>query len=133
MRHSKNSPSTSLSTPASAETRRIYFSFGELWKTFCAVQSGQWSKKTKENLQCLFKKHVIPIIGQQAPREVTLTSLQLLLNRMAETAIGNRLSVRFVPISELALSTPRTKMSFQRIRPEKLPCRRFRKSRASVF
>jgi hypothetical protein len=24
--------------------------FGELWRTFCAVQSGQWSKKTKENL-----------------------------------------------------------------------------------
>jgi len=58
-------------------------SFAELWQTFCAVQSCQWSKKTKENLQCLFKKHVIPIIGQQAPREVTLTSLQLLLNRMA--------------------------------------------------
>jgi integrase len=58
--------------------------FGELWQTFCAVQSGQWSMKTKENLQCLFKKHVLPIIGQQAPREVTLTSLQLLLNEMAE-------------------------------------------------
>jgi integrase len=48
------------------------------------VQSGQWSKKTKENLLCLFKKHVLPIIGHQAPREVTLTSLQLLLNQMAE-------------------------------------------------
>ena len=58
--------------------------FAELWRTFCAVESGQWSKKTKENLQCLFKKHVLPIIGQQAPREVTLTSLQLLLNQMAE-------------------------------------------------
>jgi hypothetical protein len=43
--------------------------FGELWKAFCAVKSGQWSKKTKENLQCLFGKHVVPIIGQQAPRE----------------------------------------------------------------
>jgi len=58
--------------------------FAELWQTFCAVQSGQWSKKTKENLLCLFKKHVLPIIGHQAPREVTLTSLQLLLNQMAE-------------------------------------------------
>jgi integrase len=58
--------------------------FGELWKAFCAVKSGQWSKKTKENLQCLFGKHVVPVIGQQAPREVTLTSLQLLLNKMAE-------------------------------------------------
>jgi len=58
--------------------------FSELWKAFCAVKSGQWSKKTKENLQCLFGKHVVPIIGPQAPREVTLTSLQLLLNKMAE-------------------------------------------------
>jgi hypothetical protein len=32
--------------------------FGVLWKAFCAVKSGQWSKKTKENLQCLFGKHV---------------------------------------------------------------------------
>ncbi len=59
-------------------------SFAELWQTFCAVQSGQWSKKTKENLLCLFRKHVLPIIGQQAPGEVTLTSQQLLLNEMAE-------------------------------------------------
>jgi integrase len=58
--------------------------FGELWKAFCAVKSAQWSKKTKENLQCLFGKYVVPVIGQQAPREVTLTSLQLLLNKMAE-------------------------------------------------
>jgi hypothetical protein len=48
------------------------------------VKSGQWSKKTKENLQCLFQKHVVLIMGPQAPREVTLTSLQLLLNKMAE-------------------------------------------------
>jgi len=58
--------------------------FAELRRTFCAVQSGQWSKKTKENLLCLFRKHVLPIIGQQTPGEVTLTSLQLLLNEMAE-------------------------------------------------
>jgi hypothetical protein len=48
--------------------------FSDLWQAFCAVQSGQWSKKTKENLQCLFKKHVLAVIGQQAPREVTLTT-----------------------------------------------------------
>ena len=47
--------------------------FAELWKAFCAMKSGQWSKKTKENLQCLFGKRVIPIIGQQDPREVTLS------------------------------------------------------------
>ena len=58
--------------------------FTELWKAFCAVTSGQWSMKTRQNLPCLFGKHVVPIVGQQAPREVTLTSLQLLLNKMAE-------------------------------------------------
>jgi len=34
--------------------------FAELWKAFRAVKAGQWSKKTKENLECLFAKHVIP-------------------------------------------------------------------------
>jgi len=58
--------------------------FGELWKAFCAVKSGQWSKKTKENLQCLFRKHFVPAVGQQGVREITLTALQLLLNKMAE-------------------------------------------------
>ncbi len=58
--------------------------FSDLWMAFCAVKSGQWSKKTKEDLRYLFAKHVIPIIGSQPPREVTLTSLQLLLNKMAE-------------------------------------------------
>ena len=47
-------------------------------------KSGQWSKKTREDLRYLFGKHVLPVIGEQPPREVTLTSLQLLLNKMAE-------------------------------------------------
>jgi len=58
--------------------------FTELWNVFCAVKSGRWSKKTKEDLRYLFAKHVLPIVGNQPPREVTLTSLQLLLNKMAE-------------------------------------------------
>jgi integrase len=58
--------------------------FADLWNAYCAVRSGQWAKKTKEDLRYLFAKHVIPIVGSQPPREVTLTSLQLLLNKMAE-------------------------------------------------
>jgi len=58
--------------------------FTELWNVFCAVKSGRWSKKTKEDLRYLFAKHVLPIVGNQPPREVTLTSLQLRLNKMAE-------------------------------------------------
>lgn len=38
----------------------------------------------REDLRYLFGKHVLPIVGPQAPREVTLTSLQLLLNKMAQ-------------------------------------------------
>jgi integrase len=58
--------------------------FADLWNAYCAVRSGQWAKKTKEDLQYLFAKHVIPIVGSQPLREVTLTSLQLLLNKVAE-------------------------------------------------
>ena len=80
--------------------------FSELWKAFCAVKSGQWSKKTKENLQCLFAKHVLPIVGNQPLREVTLTSLQLLLNKWRTTAIANPQSAKFARTLSLALSTP---------------------------
>jgi integrase len=58
--------------------------FADLWKAFSAVKSGRWSKKTREDLRYLFAKHVIPIVGYQAPGEVTLTSLQLLINKLAE-------------------------------------------------
>jgi hypothetical protein len=54
--------------------------FTELWNVFCAVKSGRWSEKTKEDLRYLFAKHVLSMVGNvgnQPPREVTLTSLQL--------------------------------------------------------
>ena len=46
--------------------------FCELWKAFCAVKSGQWSRKSM--------------------RDVTLTSLQLLVNKMTEdgSQVGGR-------------------------------------------
>jgi hypothetical protein len=40
-------------------------------------------KKRRSDLLYLFAKHVLPIVGSQPPREVTLTSLQLLVNKMA--------------------------------------------------
>jgi hypothetical protein len=58
--------------------------FADLWNAFCAIRSGRWSNKTKEDLRYLFGKHVLPVLANQPPREVTLTSLQLLLNKMAE-------------------------------------------------
>jgi integrase len=108
-------------------------SFAELWQTFCAVQSGQWSKKTKENLQCLFKKHVLSIIGEQAPREVTLTSLQLLLNRMADngyskSAVGQvRIYIKacfeYATDEDLIPKNPARKIAMPKIR--KKSCQRF--------
>jgi site-specific recombinase XerD len=47
---------------------RSIATFADLWKAFSAVKAGRWSKKTRE--------------------EVTLTSLQLLLNKMAEDGYG---------------------------------------------
>ena len=79
--------------------------FTDLWNAYCAVRSGQWAKKTKEDLRYLFAKHVIPIVGSQPPREVTLTSLQLLLNKMADD-IASPLSKRFARTRELASNTP---------------------------
>ena len=61
--------------------------FAELWKAYCAVKSGQWSKKTRENLECLFARHVLSRLGRQEMRSLTLTSLQLLVNRVAEDGI----------------------------------------------
>jgi site-specific recombinase XerD len=41
-------------------------------------------KESKEDLRYLFAKHVIPVVRSHPPREVTPTSLQLLLGEMAE-------------------------------------------------
>ena len=107
--------------------------FTELWKAFCAVKSGQWSKKTRENLQCLFGKHVVPIIGQQAPREVTLTSLQLLLNKMAEDGYGKsavgqvrtyiKSCFEYATDEDLIRKSPARKLAMPKI--QKKSCERF--------
>jgi len=107
--------------------------FAELWNAFCAVKSGQWSKKTKENLKCLFAKHVIPQIGSQRMREMTLTPLQLLLNKLAEdefskSAVGQirtyvKSCLEYAVDEELMLRNPASKIVMPKIR--KKPCERF--------
>ena len=59
-------------------------SFADLWKAFAAVKAGSWGKKMREDMQYLFDKHVVPVLGQYSPREIKLTPLQLLVNRVAE-------------------------------------------------
>ena len=51
-------------------------SFADLWKAFSAVKAGSWGKKMREDMQYLFDKHVIPVLGQYSPREMKLTPLQ---------------------------------------------------------
>src|SRR6266404_2868342 len=107
--------------------------FAELWKAFCAVKSGQWSKKTKENLQCLFAKHVLPIVGNQPPREVTLTSLQLLLNKMADhgyrkSAVGQvrtylKSCFEYAADEDVIQKSPARKLAMPNI--QKKSCERF--------
>jgi integrase len=59
-------------------------SFADLWKAFSAVKAGSWGKKMREDMKYLFDKHVIPALGQHSPREIKLTPLQLLVNRVAD-------------------------------------------------
>ena len=107
--------------------------FGELWTAFSAVKSGQWSKKTKENLACLFVKHVLPQIGRQRMRDVTLTSLQLLLNKLAEdrfskSVVGQirtyvKSCFEYAVDEDLIPKSPARKLVMPKIR--KKPCERF--------
>jgi Phage integrase, N-terminal SAM-like domain len=107
--------------------------FSELWKAFCAVKAGRWSKKTREDLGYAFSKHVLPIIGNQPQREVTLTSLQLLLNKMAEdgyrkTAVGRirtyiKACFEYATDEELIEKNPARKLVMPNI--HKKSCERF--------
>jgi hypothetical protein len=58
--------------------------FAELWKAFSSVKARSWGKKMREDMKYLFDKHVLPVLGQYSPRKITLTPLQLLVNKMAE-------------------------------------------------
>jgi hypothetical protein len=107
--------------------------FTDLWKAFSAVKSGRWSKKMREDLRYLFGKHVLPIVGNQAPRDVTLTSLQLLLNKMAEdgyckSAVGQirtyiKACFEYATDEDLIEKNPARKLVMPNIR--KKPCERF--------
>lgn len=107
--------------------------FAALWKAFSAVKAGSWGKKMREDLKYLFNKHVIPILGQYAPRTITLTPLQLLINKMAEDGysksavkhVGTYLKACFeYAIDEdLIPKNPARKLAMPNI--QKKPCERF--------
>lgn len=107
--------------------------FAELWNAFCAVKSGQWSRKTKEGLKCLFANHVIPQIGNQRMRDLTLTPLQLLVNKLAEdkfskSAVGQirtylKSCFEYAVDEDLLPKTPARKLAMPQI--QKKSCERF--------
>lgn len=107
--------------------------FTDLWRAFCAVKAGRWSKKTREDLGYAFSKHVLPVIANQPPREVTLTSLQLLLNKMAEdgyrkTAVGRirtyiKACFEYATDEDLIEKNPARKLVMPNI--QKASCERF--------
>jgi integrase len=112
---------------------RSITTFADLWKAFSSVKSGRWSKKTREDLRYLFGKHVLPVVGDQAPCEVTLTSLQLLLNKMAEdgyckSAVGQirtyiKACFEYAADEDLIEKNPARKIVMPNIR--KKSCERF--------
>jgi site-specific recombinase XerD len=90
-------------------------------------------EEARENLKCLFAKHVIPQIGSQRMRDMTLTPLQLLVNKLAED--GFRKSVagqirtymktcfEYAVDEDLIPKSPARKLVMPKIR--KKPCERF--------
>ncbi len=107
--------------------------FDDLWKTFSDVKAGQWSKKFREDLRYLFRKHVLPLVGELALGEVTLTSLQLLLNKLAEdgyskSALGQirtyiKACFEYATDEDLIYKNPARKLAMPKVR--KKSCGRF--------
>jgi len=108
-------------------------SFADLWKAFSAVKAGSWGKKMREDLKYLFNKHVLPVLGQYSPRKITLTPLQLLVNKMAEDGYSKsavkhvrtylKASFEYAIDEDLIPKNPARKLAMPNI--QKKPCERF--------
>lgn len=57
--------------------------FHDIWGSFCSLKSGIWGKANAGNLQSIFKKHVLPALGDWELSLLTLDPLQRLLNQIA--------------------------------------------------
>jgi integrase len=58
--------------------------FRDIWEAFRALKSGIWGKANAGNLESIFRKHVIPALGDLEICQVTLDPLQRLLNQVAQ-------------------------------------------------
>jgi hypothetical protein len=108
-------------------------SFAELWKAFSAVKAGSWGKKMREDMRYLFDKHVLPVLGECSPRKITLTPLQLLVNKMAEDGYSKsavkhirtylKACFEYAIDEDLIPKNPGRKLALPNI--HKKPCERF--------
>jgi integrase len=57
--------------------------FRDIWERFCSLKSGIWGKANAGNLHSIFKKHVLPVLGDWGLNQLTLDPLQRLLNQIA--------------------------------------------------
>jgi len=107
--------------------------FAELWKAFSSVKAGSWGKKMREDMKYLFDKHVLPVLGQSSPRKITLTPLQLLVNKMAEDGYSKsaikhirtylKACFEYAIDEDLIPKNPARKLALPNI--HKKPCERF--------
>ena len=58
--------------------------FSDIWERFRSLKSGIWGKANAGNLEGIFGKHVIPVLGDLEVSQVTLDPLQRLLNQIAQ-------------------------------------------------
>lgn len=71
-------------TPEKPAQTTVIRTYADLWRTFSGLKSGQWSQPFRETIRSVFATHVLPVIGKQRLDEVSLSTLQLLVNQMAE-------------------------------------------------
>ena len=58
--------------------------FRDIWESFRSLKSGIWGKANAGNLQGIFQKHVLPVLGDWEISQLTLDPLQRLLNQVAQ-------------------------------------------------
>ena len=84
-------------------------------------------------MKYLFDKHVLPVLGQYSPRKITLTPLQLLVNKMAEDGYSKsavkhirtylKACFEYAIDEDLIPKNPARKLALPNI--HKKPCERF--------
>jgi site-specific recombinase XerD len=116
--------------PAQTTVIRTY---ADLWRTYSGLKSGQWSHPFRETIRSVFATHVLPVIGKQRLEEISLSTLQSLVNKMAEDGYSKssvrkvrlylKASFEYAADEDLVTRNPARKLAMPKIR--KTACRRY--------